>query len=119
MEELKGDFPFITHIDVVDVINGTNEYLERTAAKYGKFFALKSRDFEDMTMREEFLSIPNGRNADSSYQEVFKLSTQDEVNNALAEDKLQGEKFYKNLNGLCEKCADKDVCIEMYGVKKK
>lgn len=72
MEELIGDFPFITHLDVLDVINDTLAYLERSAGKYGKFSAIKDSDIDYMIKREEFLSIPLKKNADSEYQEVFK-----------------------------------------------
>ena len=29
------------------------------------------------------------------------------------------EKYHKSLNVLCDKCSDKEVCIEVYGVKKR
>lgn len=54
MEELIGDFPFITHLDVLDVINDTLAYLERSAGKYGKFGAIKDSDIDYMIKREEF-----------------------------------------------------------------
>lgn len=119
MEELIGDFPFITHLDVLDVINDTLAYLERSAGKYGKFSAIKDSDIDYMIKREEFLSIPLKKNADSEYQEVFKNSTQDEVNSALTFENLEKVKYHKSLNVLCDKCSDKEVCIEVYGVKKR
>lgn len=119
MDELCGDFPFISHLDVLDVINETNDYLEKYAAKNGNFYSVKSSDSEFMTKREEFLSVPNGKNSDVVFQEIFKNSTQEEVDNTLSEAHFQEERFYKTLNGLCDKCADKAICIEVYSVKKK
>ena len=119
MDELCGDFPFISHLDVLDVINETNGYLKKYAAKYGKFTPLKTSDTEFMTKREEFLSVPVGKNADAGFQEIFKSSTQEEVDHTLADTHFEEERFHRTLNGLCDKCADKEICIEVYGVKKK
>ena len=119
MDELRSDFPFISHLDVLDVINETNNYLEKHAAKYGKLAALKTSDTEFMTKREEFLSVPVGKNADAGILEVFKSSTQEEVDHTLADSNFEKERYHRTLNGLCDKCADKEICIEVYGVKKK
>ena len=118
MDELSGDFPFINHLDILDVINETNDYLERYAAKYGNFSAIKNSDREFMTKREEFLSVPVGKKAEAGFQDIFKSSTQDEVDYTLAIENFDKEKFHKTLNGLCDKCADKEICVEVYGVKK-
>ena len=119
MEELAGDFPFITHLDVLDVINEAADYLEKYSAKYGKFTAIKPTDTEFMIKREEFLSVPVGKKSDPEIQEIFKSSTQDEVNHMLAIENFEKEKFHKSINSLCDKCADKEICVEVYGMKKK
>lgn len=118
MDNLCNDFPLITYMDVIDVINETQNYLEKYAAKYGKFTTLKDSDEEFMIKREEFLSIPTGRNANTELQEVFKSSTQSEVDSLLSTSKTEDERFRKSFTSLCDKCADKEVCIEIYGVKK-
>lgn len=119
MDELCDDFPFISQLDIFDVINETNDYLEKYVAKYGKVTPLKTSDTEFMTKREEFLSVPVGKNADAGFQEIFKSSTQEEVDHILADTHFEEERFHRTFNGLCDKCADKEICIEVYGVKKK
>ncbi len=112
MDELCDDFPFISHLDVLDVINETNDYL---AAKSGQT-PLKTSATEFMTKREEFLSVPAEK---EEFQEIFKSSTQEEVDHTLAGTHFENERFHRTLNRLCCKCADKEICIEVYGVKKK
>jgi len=119
MDELSGDFPFISQLDVFDVINETSDYLEKYAVKLGKFTALKASDIEFMTKREEFLSVPVGKQVDEGFGNIFKSSTQDEVDYTLAFSNFDSEKYHKSLNALCDKCADKEICIEIYSVRKK
>lgn len=119
MDELSGDFPFISQLDVFDVINETSDYLEKYAVKLGKFTALKASDIEFMTKREEFLSVPVGKQVDEGFGNIFKSSTQDEVDYTLAFSNFDSEKYHKSLNALCDKCADKEICIEIYSLRKK
>ena len=37
----------------------------------------------------------------------------------LAIENFEKEKFHKSINSLCDKCADKEICVEVYGMKKK
>ena len=56
---------------------------------------------------------------DEKEKEIFKPSTQDEVDAKLNCERLSKEKYQKSLNSLCEKCAEKDICLEIFRTKKK
>lgn len=119
LEEIMLDYPFINHLDKTDTIELAADYIENRVVKNGKFACLQDRDFEYMHKREYFLSVPIGRNSDNKQGEIFKSSTQDEVNATLNEEHLDKDKYFRRLNSLCEKCADKNICLEIFKVKKR
>ncbi|WP_394921776.1 hypothetical protein [uncultured Robinsoniella sp.] len=119
MEELVIDFPFVNQLDIADTIGLAFDYLERHAVSNGKFIKLQLKEYDYMIKRENFLSVPIGKAADEKEKEIFKPSTQAEVDDSLNNEKLSKEKYLKRLNRLCEKCADKDICLEIFREKKK
>ncbi len=50
---------------------------------------------------------------------VFKNSTQAEIDDVLSEENLDQDKYRRSHNILCEKCADKDICLEVFRSIKK
>ena len=118
MEELSTDFPFINHLDTLDIIKKTTEYLGRYAARRGTFSNITTNDENTLVEREEFLFAPSNRKSDQTIQEIFKHSTIEEVNSELTEAKFADERYRATLNSLCNRCADKDVCVEIYGTNK-
>ena len=118
MEELSTDFPFINRLDTLDIIKTTTEYLGRYAGGRGTFSNITTNDENTLVEREEFLFAPSSRKSDQLMQEIFKSSTIEEVNSELTEEKFTDERYKATLNSLCNRCADKDVCIEIYGAKK-
>lgn len=119
MEELSADFPFINQLDIADTISAAFDYLEKYAVSNGKFTKLQAKEYDYMLKREVFLSVPIGKNMDEKEKEIFKPSTQDEVDAKLNCERLSKEKYQKSLNSLCEKCAEKDICLEIFRTKKK
>ena len=119
MDELVTDFPFINQLDIADTISVAFDYLEKYAVSNGKFTKLQSKEYDYMLKRELFLAVPIGKNADEREKEIFKLSTQAEVNAFLNDEKLSDEKFFTRVNSLCDKCADKAICLEIFKIKKK
>ena len=119
MEELSSDFPFINRSDKIDAINMAKDYIERSSVFHGKFMNIKAKDVDYMVERENFLSIPSSKTADGDLMAVFKNSTQAEVDNVLSDEKLDHDKYQRTYNMLCEKCADKDICLEMFRKIKK
>lgn len=119
MEELSDDFPFINQLDIADTISAAFDYLEKYAVINGKFTKLQAKEYDYMLKREIFLSVPIGKNADEKEKVIFKPSTQDEVDAVLSSENLSKEKYSKSLNSLCEKCAEKDICLEIFRTKKK
>lgn len=119
MELLALDFPFINQLDMVDTISVASDYIEKQAVNNGKFTKLQSKEYDYMIKRENFLYVPVGKGANENDREVFKNATQSEVDDVLCDDKLSKDKYYKRLNRLCEKCAEKDICLELFKVKKK
>lgn len=119
MDELVTDFPFINQLDIADTVSVAFDYLEKYAVLNGKFIKLQSKEYDYMLKRENFLSVPIGKKADEKEKEIFKSSTQDEVNASLNDEKLSKEKYLKKINSLCEKCADKNICLEIFKIKKK
>lgn len=119
MDELSADFPFINQLDVADIISVAFDYIDKHAVSNGKFTKLQSKENDYMLKRENFLSVPIGKNADEKEREIFKPSTQAEVDAILNSEKLAKEKYLKRVNSLCEKCADKGICLEIFRTKKK
>lgn len=114
MEELSADFPFINHADKVDIIKMADNYIESSALFHGKFANITPREIDYMTKRENFLSIPSSKTANNLLVEVFKNSTKSEVDDVLSEENLDKDKYRRSHNMLCEKCADKDICLEVF-----
>ena len=119
MDELFFDFPFINQSDKIDVINMAEDYIEKKSVFHGKFTSIKDKEIDYMIKRENFLTLPNGKTSDEAFQDVFKNATQAEVNDALSEEKLDQDKYRRSYNILCEKCADKDICLEVFRTFKK
>lgn len=119
MDELSSDFPFISPSDVIDTINMAESYIEKVAVQHGKFTNIKSSEIDYMLKRELFLTVPSSKSADENLRAVFKNSTQAEVDAALNEDNLDKDKYVKTHNILCDKCADKDICLEVFRTAKK
>ena len=119
MDELSSDFPFVSPSDVIDIINVAESYIEKAAVQHGKFTSIKSNEIDYMLKRELFLTVPNSKSADENLREAFKNSTQAEVDAVLNEDNLDKDKYVKMHNILCDKCADKDICLEVFRTAKK
>lgn len=74
----------------------------------------KEKEIDYMLKRENFLSIPSSKTAGEALMDVFKNSTQAEVDDVLSEENLDQDKYRRSHNMLCEKCADKDICLEVF-----
>lgn len=119
MDELTFDFPFINRSDKIDAINMAEDYIEKKAVFHGKFTNIKDKEIDYMLKRENFLSVPSGKVADQAFREVFKNATQDEVDRTLSDENLNQDKYRKSYNILCDKCADKDICLEIFRTSRK
>ena len=119
MDDLIVDFPFVNQSERIDVINMSLDYVEKSAVKSSSFVPLKDSEYEYMKTREEFLSVPIGKKASEKENEIFKPSTQAEIENTLNETTLKEVKYFKLFNGVCEKCASKDICLEIFRTKRK
>ena len=119
MDELSSDFPFIHRSDRIDAVNMAEDYIETSAVFHGKFTSIKAKEIDYMLKRENFLSIPSSKTADESLMGVFKNSTQAEIDDVLSEENLDQDKYRRSHNILCEKCADKDICLEVFRSIKK
>lgn len=119
MDAISFDFPFINRSDKIDVINMAEDYIEKTFVFRGKFISIKDKGIDFMLKRENFLSLPTSKTANEAFRDVFKNSTQAEVDDALSEEKLDQDKYRRSHNILCEKCADKDICLEVFRTFKK
>ena len=119
MDELSFDFPFINQSDKIDVINMAEDYIENKSVFHGKFTSIKDKEIDYMIKRENFLALPNSKTADEVFRDVFKNATQAEVDDTLSEEKLDQDQYRKSYNMLCEKCADKDICLEVFRAFKK
>ena len=119
MDELSFDFPFVNQSDKIDVINMAEDYIEKKSVFHGKFASIKDKEIDYMIIRENFLTLPSGKMTDETFQDVFKNATQAEVDDTLSEEKLDQDKYRRSYNILCEKCADKDICLEVFRTFKK
>lgn len=114
MEELAFDFPFVNRSDKIDVINMAEGYIKDHSVFHGKFSSIKAQEVDYMLKRENFLSISSSKTADAVLMDVFKNATQAEVENTLSEENLEQDKYRRSHNILCEKCSDKDICLEVF-----
>jgi len=119
MDELKAKFIFINHADAIDTVRSAMDYLEKYAVSYGRFAQIKEKEVDHMIKRENFLTTISDKSSDAKSREVFKNSTEAEINNVLSREKLSKEKYKKTLNELCQNCSEKDICLEIYKLKKK
>lgn len=119
MDELAFDFPFMNHSDMIDAINMAEDYIEKQAIFRGKFISIKDKENDYMRKREDFLSVPSSKMTDPPYIDVFKNSSQAEVNCTLSQENLDQEKYRKSYNILCDKCAEKDICLEIFRMIRK
>ena len=103
----------------MDTIGLAYDYIEKNVVLNGKFTKLQSKEYDYMLKRELFLSVPIGKKANEKDKEIFKPSTQAEVDASLNSEKLSRDKYVKRINSLCDKCADKDICLEIFRRKKK
>ena len=119
MDELSSDFPFINRSDKIDIINMVEDYIEKNSVFHGKFMSIKSKEIDYMLKREIFLSLPANRTTDEAFRDVFKNATQAEVDEVLSEEKLDRDNYRRSYNIICEKCAEKDICLEVFKTYKK
>lgn len=119
MDELKTKFTFINHSDTIDIVRSSIDYIEKYAVIYGKFTQIKEKEVDYMIKRENFLTLKFDKGSDAKTREVFKNSTQAEIDDILSREKLSKEKYKKTLNGLCTNCSEKDICLEVFKSKKK
>lgn len=118
MDELKDKFVFINHADSIDIVRNALAYLEKYALYNGKFMSIKEKEIDHMVKREDFLTTKIAKNSALSEKEIFKNSTQQEVDATLNEDSLKDVSFNKTLNVLCSTCSEKDICLESFKTKK-
>ena len=119
MDELSSDFPFINRSDKIDIINMVEDYIEKNSVFHGKFMSIKNKEMDYMLKREIFLSLPANRTTDEAFRDVFKNATQAEVDEVLSEEKLDRDNYRRSYNIICEKCAEKDICLEVFKTYKK
>lgn len=118
MDELKDKFVFINYADSIDIVRNALAYLEKYVLYNGKFMCIKDKEIDHMIKREDFLTTKVAKNSKLDEKEVFKNSTQQEVDDILNEDSLKDVTYKKTLNALCATCSEKDICLESFKSKK-
>ena len=118
MDELRDKFLFVNHADAIDIVRTALAYLEKYSLYNGKFMLIGEKETDYMIKREIFLTAKLGKNASLDEREVFKNSTQSEVDSELSEKTLNEMSYRRNLNTLCVNCSEKDICLEIFKSKK-
>ena len=118
MDELRDKFLFVNHADAIDIVRKALAYLEKYSLYNGKFMLIREKETDYMIKREIFLTAKLGKNARLDEKEVFKNSTQNEVNSELNEKTLNEMTYRRNLNTLCANCSEKNICLESFKSKK-
>lgn len=118
MDDLKEKFVFINYAEAIDIVRTAFAYIEKYALFNGKFMNLKEKDFDHMIKREDFLTAKINTASKVDTKEIFKNSTQQEVNAILNENTLLEVAYKKMLNPLCLTCSEKDICLESFKSKK-
>lgn len=117
MDELKENFVFIDNAEAIDIVRSVCIYIQKYALFNGKFMKLKEKDFDHMIKREDFLTTKINTASKVDTKEIFKNSTQQEVNATLNENTLFEVDYRKMLNPLCSTCSEKDICLEFFKSK--
>lgn len=117
MEELKENFVFIDNAEAIDIVRSVCIYIQKYALFNGKFMKLKEKDFDHMIKREDFLTTKINTASKVDTKEIFKNSTQQEVNATLNENTLFEVAYRNMLNPLCSTCSEKDICLEFFKSK--
>lgn len=89
MDELKDKFVFINYADSIDIVRNALAYLEKYVLYNGKFMCIKDKEIDHMIKREDFLTTKVAKNSKLDEKEVFKNSTQQEVDDILNEDSIK------------------------------
>ena len=118
MDDLKEKFVFINYAEAIDIVRTAFAYIEKYALFNGKFMNLKEKEFDHMIKREDFLTAKINTASKVDTKEIFKNSTQQEVNATLNENTLLETAYKKMLNPLCSTCSEKDICLESFKSKK-
>ena len=119
MDELRDKFSFVNHADVIDIVRTALAYLEKYSLYNGKFMLIREKEIDHMVKREIFLTAKLGKNASLDEKEVFKNSTQSEVDSELSEKTLNEMSYRCHQNILCYNCSEKDICLESFKSKKR
>ena len=117
IEELAIDFPFLQKSDMMDIVSTAKKYIENNLIKKGKFLAVGNNEKNYMKQRENFLMVPSAKCSSNDLIYAFKDSTDEEVNLTLCKDTLENEIFQQSYNSICSKCANKDICLELFKFK--
>lgn len=118
MDELRDTVLFVNYADAIDIVRTALAYLEKYSLYNGKFMLIREKEIDYMIKREIFLTAKLGKNANLDEKEVFKNSTQSEVDLELSEKTLNEMSYRRNLNTLCANCSEKDICLESFKSKK-
>ena len=105
---------FALNSELMDITNNAADYIKKNVR--GRFSALNENQRTYMIKRELFLAA-SMQNENRS-KEVFKDSTQYEVDQTLSDDNLKKEYYLRNVSELCESCSIKDICLENYRHKR-
>ena len=118
MDELKDKFLFINNADSIDIVKTALAYLEKYALYNGKFMMIRAKEIDYMMKREIFLVAKLAKNANPDEPDIFKNSTQGEVDSELNASSLKDMSYRRSLNVLCPNCSERDVCLESFKTKK-
>ena len=118
VEELSSSFPFVNGLDTVDAVNHAIKYIEKHVVYKGMISPANNQNIDYMNKLESFLFVPSQNSNNSYLSEAFKNSTQAEVDELLSDDALNESSFRTTLNSICDKCSEKDICLEVYKVKR-
>ncbi len=118
MDELMDKFVFVTYAEEIDIVRTSLVYLEKNALTNGKFKVLGEKEHDHMEMRGIFLTAKTSNESKGDKLDVFKKSTQQEIDAELNDSTLNGVVYRRNINSLCSKCSQKDICLEIFKVKK-
>ena len=116
---IKSYFPFVDDLDIHDIRKKINASLKKKFAKYRRFKSLNDKDHVYMTQCEEFLKLPKENDLNKELQEILKNSRKEEINHFLNDENSNKTYFKRKVNWLCDYCAEKEVCIEIYGSNKR
>jgi hypothetical protein len=113
-DELKKYFPFSMPVNRIDLIKNVKR---RLLENQKTFPILTSEERQFMMIRELFIYkklISYKKYKQDVLKDKFADVTQEKIKEELSNEKLQSQRYLKNIDLWCQYCANREICVSYY-----